>query len=104
MIALNISYSLDLENQRVAYTLNKKDWYDNMGYKITLPERSVEDEFDIKKYNVQHWHKERLVDLICMKYFSDIRKPQSIKTDVSIVDKNFNDKFPDLESIIQSLT
>lgn len=57
----------------------------------------------IKKYNVSHWRKERLVDLLGLKYFPDRRKAQQIKEDVSKVDEAFNQFFPDIELIIKEI-
>jgi len=56
----------------------------------------------IKKYAVSHWRKERLVDLLCEKYFSDIRKMRDLtQEDVSPVDIAFTEKYPDIEAITQ---
>lgn len=52
----------------------------------------------INKYNVKHWYKERLVDLIGARYFPDIRQMQNIKEDINIVDTAFNELFPDIEA------
>lgn len=55
----------------------------------------------IKKYNVKHWHKEKIVDLIDGKLFPDLNNPQRYKMDVSFVEDIFNKYFPDLETIIK---
>ena len=53
----------------------------------------------IRAHNIEHWSKERLVDLIGEKYFADLVKTQNIKEDVEVVDEAFNEFFPDLEAV-----
>ena len=57
----------------------------------------------IVKYDIEHWQKERLVDLIGLAYFPDHRKPQDIKEDVSRVDASFHKYFPDIEDVIKNI-
>ncbi len=57
----------------------------------------------IKKYNIDHWKKERLVDLVGLKYFPNFRKAQDIKEDVSKVDKAFTEFFPDIEKVLKNI-
>ena len=57
----------------------------------------------ILKYNISHWRKERLVDLIGNTFFSEIRKPQIIREDVSIVDEKYKSLSPDIEAIIKEI-
>lgn len=57
----------------------------------------------ITKYNVPHWAKERLVDLIGITHFPEIAKPQNLKDDMSYVDEAFKKFSPDLEAVIASL-
>ena len=57
----------------------------------------------IVSYGVKHWYKERLVDLICHHYFSDLRKMQDIKEDVSVLDKALEAYFPDIEAITKEI-
>lgn len=53
----------------------------------------------IEKYNIKHWYKERLADLIGARYFLDLRKKQNIKEDINIVDITFDKLFPDIEAV-----
>jgi hypothetical protein len=55
----------------------------------------------IQEYNVSHWKKERLVDLICEKYFG--MPTQDIKEEVSDVDESFTQLWPDVREIIQKI-
>ncbi|KKU50099.1 MAG: hypothetical protein UY47_C0004G0042 [Parcubacteria group bacterium GW2011_GWB1_49_7] len=57
----------------------------------------------VDQYKIKHWYKERLVDLICHHYFSDLRKMQDIKEDVSVVDKALEAYFPDIEAITKEI-
>ena len=53
--------------------------------------------------DVQHWHKERLVDLIGKKYFPGLKPLQNIKEDTAIVDDAFRKHFPDIEAIAREI-
>ncbi len=57
----------------------------------------------IDHYHVEHWRKERLVDLLMERYFPGIKKPQDIKEDVSVVDQAFEKYFPNIEQVAQSI-
>jgi|OM-RGC.v1.015858643 hypothetical protein len=57
----------------------------------------------IVQNNLTHWQKERVVDLIGLKYFPDLRKVQNIKEDVSIVDEAFEIHYPDLQKTIENI-
>lgn len=57
----------------------------------------------IVSYNVKHWYKERLVDLIGEKYFPELKKLQHIKEDITIVDEVFKKYFPDIEAIAREI-
>lgn len=58
----------------------------------------------IDQYNVRHWYKERLVDLILEHYFPGLKKMQNIQEDVSIVDAAFEKHFPNMDAIAQSIS
>ena len=60
-------------------------------------------EYLIVSYGVQHWHKERLVDLIGKKYFPGLKPLQNIKEDTAIVDDAFRKHFPDIEAIAREI-
>ena len=57
----------------------------------------------IVSYDVQHWYKERLVDLIGEKYFPGLKPLQNIKEDTAIVDDAFRKYFPDIEAIAREI-
>jgi len=57
----------------------------------------------IEKHDVSHWRKERLVDLIGNTFFSEIRKPQTIQENVSIVDEKYKSLYPDIEAIAKAI-
>lgn len=57
----------------------------------------------IKKYNVKHWHKERIVGLISEKLFPGLKKLRKTKESVSNIDAVFDYFFPDVEAIIKSI-
>lgn len=57
----------------------------------------------IDKYNVKHWYKERLVDLLVDKFFPGLKTMQKIKEDTTAVDEAFNKHFPDLDLVIKHL-
>ncbi len=55
----------------------------------------------IEKYNVRHWYKEHLVDLIGARYFT--KRIQNAPEDVSVVDTAFDTYFPDIEAIARAI-
>jgi hypothetical protein len=57
----------------------------------------------INTYQVRHWRKERLVDLLVDHFFSGLKKAQVIKEDVSMVDRAFRNKFPDIEAVAKAI-
>lgn len=57
----------------------------------------------IQKYEVTHWRKERLVDLLVEHYFPGLRPIQTISEDVSAVDIAFKGYFPDIETTIKTI-
>jgi hypothetical protein len=57
----------------------------------------------IQKYKVEHWHKERLVDLIGNKLFPSLGRKLQLIENVDHIDQAFSLHFPDIEKIIQSI-
>lgn len=58
----------------------------------------------INEYNVPHWYKERLVDLLVEHYFPGKKKMQRMNQDViSVVDSAFTSSFPDVEAVARAL-
>jgi hypothetical protein len=57
----------------------------------------------IDKYQVRHWRKERLVDLLMEHYFPGLKTSQNIKEDVSKVDQAFKNFFPNMEAVTQAI-
>lgn len=57
----------------------------------------------IDEYQVRHWRKERLVDLLMERYFPGLKEMQNIKEDISVVDQAFENLFPDIRAIAQSI-
>ncbi len=56
----------------------------------------------IDKYNIEHWNKERLVDLILLKIIPKHATMQPIKEVVSAVDRAF-EYYPDIEKVIKNI-
>ncbi len=57
----------------------------------------------IDQYQVRHWRKERLVDLLMEHYFPGLKKMQIMREDVSVVDQAFQNHFPDIEAIARAI-
>ena len=57
----------------------------------------------IEKYEVEHWKKERIVDLILNKYVSEINKMQNIPIDTKPIDEVFEKYYPDVDGVIKNL-
>lgn len=54
----------------------------------------------INKYEIDHWTKERLVDLIMNKFFPEDQKLQRDPENAEQISKIFENEFPDIETII----
>lgn len=54
----------------------------------------------VVEHELSHWQKERLVDLIGLKFFPSLRPAQTIKEDVLLVDTAFAAAYPDLKKVI----
>ena len=57
----------------------------------------------IDKYEVSHWRKEKLVDMLVERYFPALEMSQNIPEDVSVVESTFNSLFPDIEAIVNEV-
>jgi len=57
----------------------------------------------IQKYNIDHWNKERLVDLLLERVGPEINTMQNISVDTSSVDEAFEKEYPNIEGIIQNI-
>ena len=57
----------------------------------------------IEKYNVEHWEKERIVDLILLKIVPKIAKMQNLPIDTKSIDEVFEKYYPNMEEIIKNL-
>lgn len=57
----------------------------------------------IVKYKVDHWVKERIVDMLLEKFAQKLNKFQRIPIDTQKIDEVFNKNYPDVECILKSL-
>lgn len=57
----------------------------------------------IEKYEVDHWKKERIVDLILERIVPEINQIQKVSIDTEKIDKIFEENYPNIEEIIKSL-
>lgn len=59
----------------------------------------------IMKSKINHWQKERLIDLIFSKIFPELTRMQKLPEDIKIqkIDKIFSQFFPDIEKIIRNI-
>ena len=55
----------------------------------------------IKKYKIEHWQKERIVDLIVLKINPRWKKTQQIPLNTKKLDKIFFDNYPDIDKILK---
>jgi methyltransferase-like protein len=53
----------------------------------------------IQMYEVGHWKKERLVDLIVEHCFPGLRPMQALREDITMVDTAFKEHFPNVENV-----
>ncbi|MCX6714169.1 MAG: hypothetical protein NTV48_03660 [Candidatus Vogelbacteria bacterium] len=57
----------------------------------------------IRKYEIEHWQKERIVDLISLKIFPEKFKRQRDPENVAIIEQEFEANYPNIELIIKNL-
>ena len=57
----------------------------------------------VEKYNINHWTKERLVDLLFDKFAPKINKIQTISIDTNLIDESFEKNYPNVEKIISEI-
>ncbi len=57
----------------------------------------------IQKYNIDHWTKERIVDLTVEKIAPEINTMYKLDIDTSTIDKNFKKYYPNMEKIIENV-
>jgi len=57
----------------------------------------------IDKYEVPHWSKEKLVDMLLERHFPALGMSQNIPEDVSEIESAFNSLFPDMEAIAREV-
>ena len=57
----------------------------------------------IIKYEVSHWKKERIVDLLVQKFFPNSTELQNVPIETDTIDLLFRDNFPKIEEVIKKL-
>lgn len=58
----------------------------------------------IFEYTVGHWQKERIVDLLMLKFVPKLARTQQIPTEITDpVDRIFNEHYPDIEMIVKKV-
>ena len=57
----------------------------------------------IDKYKIEHWAKERIVDLIVSGIIPKISKMQDVPIDTRVIDKSFYKYYPDIEKVIKNI-
>lgn len=57
----------------------------------------------IEKYKINHWGKERIVDLLMFKLLPQLSKPQQLPINTEQIDNIFSKMYPDIEAIIKNI-
>jgi len=58
----------------------------------------------IRKYNISHWQKERLVDLVCVKLIPEKARKQKLpESEIRVVDMAFSNFYGPIEGIIKNI-
>jgi hypothetical protein len=57
----------------------------------------------IEKYNVKHWYKERVVDLLLQEFAPKVNSFQKMSIDTTKIDEIFKKEYPDIDKILSSL-
>jgi len=58
----------------------------------------------IRKYKIEHWQKERIVNLISLKIFPEMFKLQRDPKNTEIIDQEFKANYPNIELIIKNIS
>lgn len=58
----------------------------------------------INKYQIEHWQKERLVDLITMRIFPELFSLQRDPGNAGLIGRHFDQYYPDIEKIISTVS
>jgi hypothetical protein len=57
----------------------------------------------IVEYKVSHWQKERIVDLLLLKFIPRLAKSQQTRIETEEVDKIFDENYPNVELIVKNV-
>lgn len=57
----------------------------------------------IEKYNVKHWHKERVVDLLLQEFAPKVNSFQKMSIDTTKIDEIFKREYPNIDKTLQSI-
>ena len=57
----------------------------------------------VEKYNVKHWVKERVVDLILEQLVPKVNSFQKMPIEIERTDEVFKEKYPNIDLILKSL-
>lgn len=57
----------------------------------------------IENYKINHWSKERVVDLFMLKLLPQLSKPQNLPLNTEQIDNIFNNLYPDVGAIIKNI-
>lgn len=85
------SVKLNIESTRKAFTLAHE-----------IVHLTIEDL--IKKYDIDHWTKERIVDLIMNKFFPEKARLQRNHENAEKISEIFEANYPDIEKIIREIS
>lgn len=58
----------------------------------------------ISRYKVEHWAKERIVDLLIDRIIPEMSKVQTVPIDTQVVDKIFKDNYPNMDLVMKSVS
>lgn len=57
----------------------------------------------VEKYNVKHWHKERVVDLLLQEFAPKVSSFQKMSINTTKIDEIFRKEYPDVDKVLSSL-
>jgi len=57
----------------------------------------------VEEYKVDHWVKERIVDLIFQKLDPELNMMQKLSIDTQLIDKAFEKHYPNIEAVIKNI-
>jgi hypothetical protein len=102
LTAYGVGGSYNLPNMIIANI--KRSWQTGLLRTVIHEIIHLSIEKYIWEYKIDHWTKERLVDLLLTEFFPDLSKMQNMSIPTEKIDKHFLSLYPDILTIIKKVS